>query len=126
MPPGTAAGYLALLARQTIPDSNRDELADALRGESWLTAAVRQSTSRFWWRRLEAARALAERTLSAGGTTSDERITFLLRTVLSRRPSADESKRMLKYLEQPGAERQQLYAEIVWALLNSSEFSLNR
>jgi hypothetical protein len=45
--------------------------------------------------------------------------------VLSRRPSAEESKLMVKYLEQPGAERQQLYAEIVWALLNSSEFSLN-
>lgn len=59
MPPGTAVGYLALLARQTIPDSNREELADALRGEPWLAAAVRQSSSRFWWRRLEAARALS-------------------------------------------------------------------
>ena len=29
MPRGTAVGYLALLARQTIPDTNRDELADA-------------------------------------------------------------------------------------------------
>jgi hypothetical protein len=45
--------------------------------------------------------------------------------ILSRRPSPDESKLMLKYLEQSGAERRQLYAEIVWALLNSSEFSLN-
>jgi hypothetical protein len=45
--------------------------------------------------------------------------------VLSRRPSDNESKLMLKYLETPGAERQQLYAEIVWALINSSEFSLN-
>lgn len=65
MPRGTAVGYLALLARQTIPDTNRDELADALRGEPWLAAAVRQSTSRFWWRRLEAARALS---LVAGST----------------------------------------------------------
>jgi len=59
MPRGTAVGYLALLARQTIPDTNRDELADALRGEAWLEAAVRRSGSRFWWRRLEAARALS-------------------------------------------------------------------
>lgn len=59
LPPGTAVGYLALLARQTIPDSNRDELADALRGEPWLEVAKRQGTSRFWWRRLEAARALS-------------------------------------------------------------------
>lgn len=59
MPPGTAVGYLALLARQTIPDTNRDELTEALRGEPWLESAVRQARSRFWWRRLEAARALS-------------------------------------------------------------------
>ena len=45
--------------------------------------------------------------------------------VLSRRPSAAESKLMLKYVDAPAAERQQRYAEIFWALLNSSEFSLN-
>jgi hypothetical protein len=38
----------------------------------------------------EAARALAERTLVDGGKTTPERITFLYRTVLSRRPDADE------------------------------------
>jgi HEAT repeat protein len=59
MPKGTAVGYLALLARQTIPESNRDELAVALRGERWLDQAVKQAYSRFWWRRLEAARALS-------------------------------------------------------------------
>ncbi len=59
MPRGTAVGYLALLARQTIPAANRDEIAVALRGEPWVTAAVRQARSRFWWHRLEAARALS-------------------------------------------------------------------
>jgi len=38
----------------------------------------------------EAARALAERTIAEGGTTPEERIAFLYRTVLSRRPDADE------------------------------------
>jgi hypothetical protein len=38
----------------------------------------------------EAARALAERTLAEGGKTEADRITFLFRTVLSRRPDADE------------------------------------
>lgn len=38
----------------------------------------------------EAARALAERILASGGSTEDERITFLYRTVLSRSPSAEE------------------------------------
>jgi hypothetical protein len=39
---------------------------------------------------IEAARALAERALTEGGRTTDERITFLYRTLLSRRPDADE------------------------------------
>ncbi len=39
---------------------------------------------------VEAARALAERTLAEGGATTEERITFLYRTLLSRRPDADE------------------------------------
>jgi hypothetical protein len=38
----------------------------------------------------EAARALAERVLSDSGKTTKERITFLYRTVLSRKPDADE------------------------------------
>lgn len=59
MPTGTAVGYLALLARQTIPEANREELAIALRGERWLEAAVHSAHSRWWWRRLESARALS-------------------------------------------------------------------
>jgi hypothetical protein len=38
----------------------------------------------------EAARALAERAILEGGKTTDERITFLYRTVLARRPDAEE------------------------------------
>lgn len=59
LPPGTAVGYISLLARQTIPESQRNELAVALRGEPWMRAAVARRRSRFWWRRLEAARALS-------------------------------------------------------------------
>jgi HEAT repeat protein len=59
LPRGTAIGYAALLARQTIPPEQREELAVALRGEPWIAAAVGQRRSRFWWRRLEAARALS-------------------------------------------------------------------
>jgi hypothetical protein len=40
----------------------------------------------------EAARALAERTLAEGGTSDDNRIAFLYRTVLARTPDADELK----------------------------------
>jgi len=59
LPEGTAVGYVSLLARQTIPESQRNELAIALRGERWMQAAVARRRSRFWWRRLEAARALS-------------------------------------------------------------------
>lgn len=38
----------------------------------------------------EAARALSERVIAEGGKTTDERISFLYRTVLSRKPDADE------------------------------------
>lgn len=59
LPRGTAVGYVSLLARQTIPAAQRDELAEALRGERWVGAAIRRRSSRYWWRRLEAARALS-------------------------------------------------------------------
>jgi hypothetical protein len=38
----------------------------------------------------EAARVLAERVIAEGGKTTTERVTFLYRTVLARRPDADE------------------------------------
>jgi hypothetical protein len=59
LPPGTAVGYVSLLARQVIPAAQRAELATALRGEPWVQLAIDQSDSRFWWRRLEASRALS-------------------------------------------------------------------
>lgn len=75
LPRGTAVGYVSLLARQTIPESQRDELAMALRNEPWIRRAVMRRKSRFWWRRLEAARAL-----SLIGTSRDrEAVRTLLR-----------------------------------------------
>jgi hypothetical protein len=59
------------------------------------------------------------------GMTPEQAVDQFYLRVLSRPPSTGERKLLLKYLAQPNAERQQLYAEIVWALLNSSEFSLN-
>ncbi len=58
LPRGTAVGYVSLLARQTIPEAQRNELAVALRNEPWIQTAMERQQSRFWWRRLEAARAL--------------------------------------------------------------------
>ncbi|MDY3563652.1 PSD1 and planctomycete cytochrome C domain-containing protein [Gemmata sp. JC673] len=47
----------------------------------------------------EAARALAERVLTEGGKQTEERIAFLYRTVLSRRPDAEEVKLVAAALE---------------------------
>ncbi len=41
---------------------------------------------------VEAARALAERVLSEGGSSSDDRVAFLFRTVLARQPTAAEAR----------------------------------
>jgi hypothetical protein len=49
---------------------------------------------------IEAARALAERALTEGGKTTDERITFLYRTLLSRRSDADELRLVTANLAQ--------------------------
>lgn len=59
------------------------------------------------------------------GATPEQAVERLYLRCLSRPPSDAERQRMLTYLDQPGVPRQQLYAEILWVLLNSSEFSLN-
>jgi hypothetical protein len=44
---------------------------------------------------------------------------------LSRLPSAEETQRMLDYMRQKSAEPRSAYNDILWALLNSSEFAFN-
>src|SRR5262249_26508783 len=47
----------------------------------------------------EAARALAERILADGGSDDESRVTWLYRTVLSRRPTLEELAIVMKSLE---------------------------
>jgi len=54
-----------------------------------------------------------------------ERIESLFLATLSRRPSADEAKRMEAFVAAAGDERTGL-GDLFWALLNSGEFLLNR
>lgn len=51
----------------------------------------------------EAARALAERALTEGGTSTTDRITFLYRMVLSRKPDTDELRVMTAALDKQRA-----------------------
>jgi hypothetical protein len=52
-------------------------------------------------------------------------IEMLFLATLSRRPTASESERLGKYLQANKSNPAKAYGDIVWALLNSSEFSLN-
>jgi hypothetical protein len=45
--------------------------------------------------------------------------------VLARRPTDDEQKIFSDFVAKHPGERDEAYAELLWALLNSSEFSLN-
>ncbi|MCI0642015.1 MAG: DUF1549 and DUF1553 domain-containing protein [Gemmataceae bacterium] len=58
------------------------------------------------------------------GKTPQEIIQRLYLTGLSRRPSDEELRRMTQYLTQQGDPRT-AYNDILWALINSSEFATN-
>jgi hypothetical protein len=46
-------------------------------------------------------------------------------TTLSRRPTAEETERLTGYVRWRGDDPRKAYSDILWALLHSSEFSLN-
>lgn len=58
IPVELALEQASLIATLRIPPSQHLELARALRGERWVARALAGARSRFWWRRLEAARML--------------------------------------------------------------------
>ena len=64
-PAATVVGYTSFFVRGNVPAERREELAVALRGARWVRRAIASARSRRWWRRLEAARAIA----LAGGST---------------------------------------------------------
>lgn len=57
VPESAAVGFLALLAKHTIPAADVERLRARLGEEKWVRRALRGWNSPFWWRRLEAARA---------------------------------------------------------------------
>lgn len=74
VPKGAAVGFLALLAKHTIATADAAKLRARLVSELWVRRALGGWNSRFWWRRLEAARALA---LMAGPDDRDEVLSLL-------------------------------------------------
>jgi hypothetical protein len=55
----------------------------------------------------------------------NRRISELYIVTLSRKPTAEETDRLLKYVETGGPDQRKALADVFWALLNSAEFLLN-
>jgi hypothetical protein len=64
------------------------------------------------------------RRLSVSAPGREEAVTTLFLTALSRRPTPDESRTALRYLQRRG-DAGAGYRGLLWALLNSSEFAIN-
>jgi hypothetical protein len=64
--------------------------------------------------------------ITAGAKAPAESIEKLYLTALSRRPSKEETERITKYLKESKDTPREAMAGVLWALLNSSEFALNR
>ncbi len=63
--------------------------------------------------------------ITAGTKTNAEAIEKIYLTALSRRPTAEEQQRLNIYVTRPGTTDRVAYGDILWVLLNSSEFVLN-
>lgn len=59
MPREFAIEQVSALVAMRVAPAELDALATALRGEAWVQAVLAGARSRFWWRRLQAARLLA-------------------------------------------------------------------
>lgn len=60
LPPVAARAAALRLGRDTLNLEARATLAEALRGRPWLHSAFARASSLWWWRRLEAARLIAD------------------------------------------------------------------
>ena len=70
----------------------------------------------------------ALRTVATAPVTNARRVETLFLMVLSRLPRPDETSKFVRYIESGGGngDPRQAVADVYWALLNSSEFMLNR
>jgi hypothetical protein len=71
-----------------------------------------------------ATQGIADQAMKAGGGDQNKIIGQLYLSVLSRPATAAEVSKMNDYVKKQGTPRAG-YSDIVWALLNSSEFTLN-
>ncbi|MGD9855000.1 MAG: DUF1549 and DUF1553 domain-containing protein [Planctomycetaceae bacterium] len=65
------------------------------------------------------------RSLEAPFFSNEQRVETLFLATLSRPPDDAERQTMVEYVTSPGADRGERLSDILWALLNSAEFTLN-
>jgi hypothetical protein len=97
-----------------------DEGADPTEYQSGIPQVLRLMNSA----QLNNTSAALDRVLK-GGSTPTQVVERLYLTVLSRRPTSEESTRLTSYVAKHSGTARQAYGDILWALLNCSEFALN-
>jgi hypothetical protein len=98
----------------------RVEDANPLEYQNGIPQALRMMNSPFTNRAEPIAAQITRNT-----KTSAEAIEQIYLTALSRRPTEMETERLTKYINRPGATARAAHGDILWALLNISEFVLN-
>jgi hypothetical protein len=93
--------------------------ADPLEYQAGIPQALRLMNSA----QLNNTNALVTRAMNAGNEPAQV-IEYLYMATLARRPTSDEQQRRVQYVQQQ-ADRRAAYGDILWALLNCSEFALN-
>jgi hypothetical protein len=107
-------------ARDQFINFFRVEETNPLEYQNGIPQALRMMNSPF----TNKAEAIANQ-ISAGTKTPAEAIEKLYLTALSRRPTQAEVQRLTAYATRTGATPRAAYGDILWVLINSSEFTLN-
>jgi hypothetical protein len=110
----------AVTPRDTFIVFFRVEDANPLEYQNGIPQALRMMNSAF----TSKSEAIAVN-ITKGAKTPNEAIETIYLTALARRPTAAEMNRLTTYVNRPGSTPRVAYGDILWALLNSSEFVLN-
>jgi hypothetical protein len=97
-----------------------DEGADPTEYQSGIPQALRLMNSA----QMNNTSAALDRAIK-GGSTPAQVIEQLYLMVLSRRPTSEETTRLAAHVAKNSGNTRQAYGDILWALLNCSEFALN-
>ncbi len=96
------------------------EEPDPTEYEGGIPQALRLMNSPQYNRKAE----LLDKAMQAGATTEQVVEKLYLGTV-SRRPTSEERERLLAFVDKNGSDQRKALSDVLWVLLNSSEFTLN-